>query len=208
MVINGIITGDDFYVNILLLMEYRLLPPFFATKIIYEAIYSSPLFILKRINHILVRSWSSYLFISIFQYVVYTFGAKACIFFFWKLFSTDCYHSHPPILPLPEPLLTPFPPPPTTTIPMTSPTPPRGLSYDTITPLSFTRRGADCSWVRHGAWREERIMYDDPNFDPTRARTMHHRRLLIRLNESHEQVTSVHHLGILAFHWCICRALF
>lgn len=82
MVINGIITGDDFYVNILLLMEYRLLPPFFATKIIYEAIYSSPLFILKRINHILVRSWSSYLFISIFQYVVYTFGAKACIFFF------------------------------------------------------------------------------------------------------------------------------
>lgn len=83
MVINGIITGDDFYVNILLLMEYRLLPPFFATKIIYEAIYSSPLFILKRINHILVRSWSSYLFISIFQYVVYTFGAKACIFFFF-----------------------------------------------------------------------------------------------------------------------------
>lgn len=110
MVINGIITGDDFYVNILLLMEYRLLPPFFATKIIYEAIYSSPLFILKRINHILVRSWSSYLFISIFQYVVYTFGAKACIFFFfWKLFSTDCYHSHPPFPPLPEPLLTPSP---------------------------------------------------------------------------------------------------
>lgn len=205
MVINGIITGDDFYVNILLLMEYRLLPPFFATKIIYEAIYSSPLFILKRINHILVRSWSSYLFISIFQYVVYTLGQKHVFFFFESCSRpTATTRTHPfPHSQSPCSL-----PPPPTTIPMTSPTPPRGLSYDTITPLSFTRRGADCSWVRHGAWREERIMYDDPNFDPTRARTMHHRRLLIRLNESHEQVTSVHHLGILAFHWCICRALF